>query len=183
MSTKGFDSGWIPASMAIGGAIGHLFHQYALPMIRKFGSNQNLVLPDNQGIIPEQPRSENQMDTQNSPGLADTMSAAMSGAGAVAPSTPQVIATAPVMSLPADPIAHPVVKTIVNQVYADPTVQPEDAAHVAAGILSGVAQYAPAILQVTRASPVSSMWTGIGIGVLSALIQAFYPHPALKQNS
>lgn len=73
--------------------------------------------------------------------------------------------------------AHPVVQDVVQSVYSDPNVHPENAAYVAASILNGVAQYAPAVLQVTRASPVSSMWAGIGIGMMSSIIQAFFPHP------
>ena len=74
---------------------------------------------------------------------------------------------------------HPIVQSVVQGVYNDPNIAPHNAAYVAASILNGVAQYAPAILQVTRASPVSATWAGIGIGVLSSIIEAFFPHPRL----
>jgi hypothetical protein len=78
---------------------------------------------------------------------------------------------------------HPVVQSVVNSVYADPNVAPENAAYVAASVLNGLAQYAPAVLTLTRASAASAGWVGLGIGALSVIIQAFMPHPALAAQT
>jgi hypothetical protein len=74
---------------------------------------------------------------------------------------------------------HPVVQKVVNQVYSDPNVPPEHAAYTAAAVLSGIEQYAPAALAISRANPMTALEVNLGIGLMSTLIGAFFPHPKL----
>ena len=78
-----------------------------------------------------------------------------------------------------DAVTHPVVASVVSNVYSDPNVPPTNAATVAAGILNEIAQYAPEVLGLTRASAVSSGWVGVGIGALASILSVFFPHPGL----
>lgn len=79
-------------------------------------------------------------------------------------------------------VIHPVVASVVSNVYNDPTVAPENAATVAAGILNGIAQYAPEVLSLTRSSPSTRAWSAVGIGVLASILRVFFPHPGLTRE-
>ena len=72
---------------------------------------------------------------------------------------------------------HPVVGQVVASVYNDPSVPPAQAAMIVAGSLGTLAQLAPEVFQLTRASAATQAWVGIGIEALASVIGLFFPHP------
>lgn len=93
---------------------------------------------------------------------AMTTEVRMTGAGAQAPSTPDV---------------HPVVSSVIQQVYADPNVSPSQAAYTAAVALNAIQQVAPAALAISRSNPITALEVNAGIYLMSTLISMFFPHP------
>lgn len=94
------------------------------------------------------------------------------------PPSPAVAAAVAAATSPSGLAAHPVVAQVVQTAYAANPNSAAMAANAAANALNVIATYAPAVLQLTRASPTTSAWAGIGIEALASLIAVFFPHPA-----
>lgn len=95
------------------------------------------------------------------------MSEAPTPAGAITPIPP---APAPA----ADPVA--ITSSVVQSVTSHPAIPPQHAASVIVSILNDLAQVAPAIFAVSRASQKTQTQVGLGLGIAELLVQSFLHH-------
>ena len=98
----------------------------------------------------------------------------------LAPQNTQSVEDQPISTVAEDLTAHPavaVVNSVISTVANHPDVPASAAPGIAASILSGLYAEAPAIFQISRASPRTQGTVGIGLDLLTIIFGAFFNRP------